>query len=210
MILIAHRGLTDKFIKENTMEAFKNAIDNKYDGIELDIRMTKDNKIVILHDKFINRTSNSIGNVNNLTYKELKKYNFGSDKIKSKIPLLENIINRFHNIIIFIELKEKIDKEMLLNILEKNKTNNYYIMSFNKDYVNEFKNTNYKIGLINNVFNNKNDLDSYDFSVVLEDLFNLDLYNNLKSKNKEIVLYGVLKNISLKNKEELAKIKYIV
>ena len=47
MKLIAHRGLTNNIIKENTVLAFNNAIKNGYDGIELDIRKTKDNKILI-------------------------------------------------------------------------------------------------------------------------------------------------------------------
>ena len=49
MKLIAHRGLTNENIKENTLEAFINAIENNYDGIELDLRLTKDKKIVCLH-----------------------------------------------------------------------------------------------------------------------------------------------------------------
>ena len=210
MILIAHRGLTSNVIKENTIEAFQNAINNNYDGIELDIRMTKDKEIVVLHDKLINRTSNAKGNINNLLYKDLKKYNFGTEAIPSKLPLLKEVITKFSNTIIFIELKEKIDRFKLIQILNKHKTNKYYLMSFNKGYINEFKNTEYKIVLINNIFNSKNDLDSYDFSVVLEDLFNLDLYKIFNKKNKEVVIYGILKNISLKNKDVLAKIKYIV
>ena len=69
MHLIAHRGLTSKDIKENTLEAFKNDINNGYLGIELDIRKNKDNKIVVIHDKYINRTSNGSGNINKLLYK---------------------------------------------------------------------------------------------------------------------------------------------
>ena len=210
MILISHRGLINDNIKENTLESFKNAINNNYNGIELDIRITKDNKIVVLHDKLINRTSNAKGNINNLLYKDVVKYNFGSKTIPSKLPLLEDVIKKFNNIIIFIELKEKINKDLLLDILKLNDSNDYYIMSFNKNYINEFLNTKYKIGLINNIFNSKNDISLYDFSVVLENLFTVELYNRLIKKNKEIVLYGVLNNISLKNKELLAKIKYII
>ena len=76
MQLIAHRGLTNNDINENTMDAYINAIKNGYDGIELDVRLTKDNNIVCLHDKLINRTSDGKGNINDLTYKELLKYNF--------------------------------------------------------------------------------------------------------------------------------------
>ena len=120
MQLIAHRGLTTEYIKENTLEAFLNALNNGYDGVELDVRLTKDNKIVVLHDKLINRTSNSKGNINDFYYKDLLKFNFGSKKIKSKIPLLSNIIKQINNKIIIIELKEKIDRSDLENILSKN------------------------------------------------------------------------------------------
>ena len=48
MHLIAHRGLTNNNICENTLKAFKNALNNNYDGIELDLRKTKDNIIVVI------------------------------------------------------------------------------------------------------------------------------------------------------------------
>ena len=68
-MVIAHRGLTNKNIKENTLESFLNAVRKKYDGIELDIRKTKDNKIVVIHDILLNRTSNGKGLIKNYTYK---------------------------------------------------------------------------------------------------------------------------------------------
>ena len=153
MQLIAHRGLTNEYIKENTLEAFLNAVSNGYEGIELDVRLTKDNKIVILHDKLINRTSNGKGNVNNLTHKELSKYNFGTKEIKSKLPLLSTVIEKINNKVIIIELKEKIELKDLENILKKNITNEYYICSFNKEYIDNIKDTKHKKGLINYIFN---------------------------------------------------------
>ena len=66
--IIAHRGIYNNKIKENTYLAIFNAFNNKYIyGVEFDIRLTKDNKIVIIHDKTINRTSNGIGTVENMT-----------------------------------------------------------------------------------------------------------------------------------------------
>ena len=135
--LIAHRGLVDHNICENTIKAFKNAISKGYNGIELDIRKTKDNIIVVLHDKYINRTSNGKGNINKLTYKEVSKYNFGTKTNKSKIPTLKEVIKTINNTTIFIELKENIKKEELTNILNINSTNKYYIMSFNKKYIDD-------------------------------------------------------------------------
>ena len=210
MQLIAHRGLTTENIKENTMEAFLNAINNDYIGIELDIRLTKDKKIVVLHDKLINRTSNGSGNINNITYKDLLKYNFGSYKIKSKIPLLSEVIKNISNKIIIIELKEKIDLKELENILSKNQTNKYYISSFNKEYIDNIKGIKYKIGLINYIFNSNIDIKNYNFILILESLFTKDIYNYLNSINVEPILYGVLNHITLKNKDIINNIKYIV
>ena len=92
MKLIAHRGLTNKYIKENTLEAFNNAIENGFIGFECDVRLTKDNVPVICHDPFIDRTSNRRGLIRNYTYKELKKINFGSKKVPSKIPTLKQVL----------------------------------------------------------------------------------------------------------------------
>lgn len=210
MHLIAHRGLTSKDIKENTLEAFKNAINNGYEGIELDIRKTKDNKIVVIHDKYINRTSNGSGNINKLLYKELLKYNFGSKKKYSKIPLLKDIVKNINNTNIFIELKEKINRDELDSILKKNNTNKYYIMSFNKEYIDNLLGIEYNLGLINYVFNSIIDYNKYNFILVLEDLFNKDIYNYFKEKNIEVILYNLRGNINIKNKDIINEIKYII
>lgn len=210
MHLIAHRGLTSKDIKENTLEAFRNAINNGYEGIELDIRKTKDNKIVVIHDKYINRTSNGSGNINKLLYKELLKYNFGSKKKYSKIPLLKDIVKNINNTNIFIELKEKINRDELDSILKKNNTNKYYIMSFNKEYIDNLLGIEYNLGLINYVFNSIIDYNKYNFILVLEDLFNKDIYNYFKEKNIEVILYNLRGNINIKNKDIINEIKYII
>lgn len=209
MQLIAHRGLVNEEIKENTYKSFKNAIDNGYDGIELDIRYTKDKRIVIHHDIFINRTSNGKGKLRDYTYNELKKFNFGSKKYPSKIPLLKEIIKKVNNKIIFIELKEKIKKNDLYKILSLNKKNTYYICSFNREYLREYDKT-YNLGIINNIFNSKISLSKYNFIVILEDLINKKIFEYYKNKNIEVVIYGTLKSISLKNKELINKIKYII
>lgn len=210
MQLIAHRGLTNESIKENTILSFLNAIKNNYDGIELDIRLTKDKELVCLHDKMINRTSSGKGNINNLTYKEVLKYNFGTKKKKAKIPRLLDVINNIDNSIVFIELKEKIELEILENILDKNNTNEYYICSFNRSYIDNIKNTKYKKGIINYVFNSNININDYDFIMILENLFNKDIYDKLKNNNVECVLYGTLSKINIKNKEIINDLKYIV
>lgn len=94
MIKLAHRGYSEKY-PENTMIAFVEAIEGNFDGIETDVHLTKDNRLVLIHDEKINRTSNGKGYVKDLTYDELCKYNFNYHfkEYKEKIPLLEELLD---------------------------------------------------------------------------------------------------------------------
>ena len=53
LLEIAHRGYSE-FYKDNTIESFEQAIIHKFDMIELDIQLTKDNNVIVYHDTFIN------------------------------------------------------------------------------------------------------------------------------------------------------------
>ena len=70
---IAHRGYSGKF-DENTMIAFKKAIEYKADGIEIDVQLSKDNIPVIIHDETLDRTTNGSGYVKDYTLAELKSF----------------------------------------------------------------------------------------------------------------------------------------
>lgn len=60
MINFAHRGFKGKY-PENTMLAFKKAIEAGADGIEFDVHLSKDGELVIIHDEFLDRTSDGEG-----------------------------------------------------------------------------------------------------------------------------------------------------
>ena len=204
--IIAHRGIYNSKIKENTYLAIFNAFNNKnIYGVEFDIRLTKDNKIVVIHDKTINRTSNGIGIVENMTLKELQKYNFGSKNFYQSIPTLEKILEINTNKLFLIEIKvsnnSKLFSKILLDILDKYKTQKIYLMSFNKEILNIIKKEkkNFNIGLIyltNNIKSYK-----YNFYVLYDKFINKDLINNLINKNKDIFIW------TINNKKELSKIK---
>lgn len=88
---IAHRGLFDNklSIPENSMPAFRRAVKMGY-GIELDVRLTKDNRLVVFHDKTLERMCGEEKLVKELEYGELLKYRLaGTD---CKIPLLEEVL----------------------------------------------------------------------------------------------------------------------
>jgi glycerophosphoryl diester phosphodiesterase len=68
---VAHRGYSGKF-DENTMLAFKKAIEYKADGIETDVQMSKDGVLILIHDETLDRTTNGHGFVKDYTLDELK------------------------------------------------------------------------------------------------------------------------------------------
>ena len=68
----AHRGFCAKF-PENTMLAFKEALKLEVDQIETDVRITKDNELVLIHDATLDRTTNGSGRVCDYTLEELKQ-----------------------------------------------------------------------------------------------------------------------------------------
>ncbi len=198
---IAHRGLYNDEINENTISAFDNAFNNGFDGIEFDIRLTKDKVPVIIHDSFLSRVSNGKGLVKNYTYNELLKYNFGKKK-EERIPKLTDVINRYNNKIMIIELKENIDITPYLN--NKNK---YYISSFNYNYIKDIpSNSNYKKGIINYIINPIKDYNKIDFIMVLDSISFNKVLENYNNKNIEVIIYGVIGKIN--NYKE--NIKYII
>jgi len=71
--IFAHRGFSGKY-PENTMLAFEKAVEIGVDGIEMDVHLTKDNELVIIHDEDIRRTCNGEGLVKDMTLEELKKF----------------------------------------------------------------------------------------------------------------------------------------
>jgi len=76
-LIIAHRGDVTN-APENTIPAFKNAFDLGADGIELDVRLTKDDKLVVFHDRKLGRTTSGSRPVNHFTQDEMRSLDVGS------------------------------------------------------------------------------------------------------------------------------------
>ena len=105
----AHRGASG-YAPENTLDAFRKAVEMGADGIELDVQMTKDGELVVIHDETIDRVSNGKGWVKNYTYEELKKFNFNKTHLeytKEEIPTLEQVylLIKPTNLTINVEIK---------------------------------------------------------------------------------------------------------
>ena len=91
-LIFAHRGAS-AYAPENTLAAFELAIQQKADLIELDAKLSADQRVVIIHDRTLERTTNGYGRVEDHTYAELQKFNasytFQEQFPNEKIPLLE-------------------------------------------------------------------------------------------------------------------------
>ena len=132
MNIYAHRGLFDnKKIVENTIRAFKKALLDNI-NIELDIRVTKDNKIIVFHDSNIKRLTNIDGLVKNITYDELK--NIKLLNTNDKIPLLEEVLTLVKGkVTLLIEVKDNLSNSTLreLNKLLLDYNGKVLLQSFN-------------------------------------------------------------------------------
>ncbi|MCL2560565.1 MAG: glycerophosphodiester phosphodiesterase [Turicibacter sp.] len=73
----AHRGSKGHY-PENTMLAFKKAIEVGVDGIELDVHLTKDGEIVVIHDATLDRTTTGTGNIKDRTLAEIQAFSAGA------------------------------------------------------------------------------------------------------------------------------------
>ncbi len=110
VMVIAHRGFSGA-APENTIAAFKKAIDLGVDMIELDVHLSQDGQVVVIHDDTLNRTTNGKGKVARYTLNELKQLDagswFGSQFSEEKIPTLKEVLELVRGqVLLNIELKE--------------------------------------------------------------------------------------------------------
>lgn len=185
MKYIIHRGITSKDIKENSYTAIKKAIKDKESiGVEFDIRLTKDHKIVLSHNSLIN-----LNVIEETNYSDLIKNNY--------LTTLDKILDIDTNKIFLIDIKTnnnyKVFRDILMNTLNKyNK--NIYLASFDKNIIRYIK-SKYKKGIITLLYKRNN----YDFIIT-----NYKLISNnkiKKIKDKKIFLW------TIHNNNELEEIK---
>ena len=121
MKVYAHRGAS-AFAPENTMEAFKLAVEMKADGIETDVHMTKDGVLVLMHDERIDRTTDGTGWIKDYTYEELSKYNANYHKEGydfCRIPKLSELLQLANDTGILLNIEVKTDMVWYTDIEQK-------------------------------------------------------------------------------------------
>lgn len=108
-LILAHRG-ANKVAPQNTLPAFRKAVEFSADGIETDVHLTKDGEIVICHNYTVDDTSNGKGLIGDMTFAELRSLDFGSyfsGEFKGvTLPTLSELIEVVKNMtLINIEIK---------------------------------------------------------------------------------------------------------
>ena len=109
VMVVAHRGFSGA-APENTLVAFRQAIEIGSDMIELDIQLSKDGRIVVMHDETLERTTNGRGKVVDHNLKELKKLDagscFGPEFSGERIPTLQEVLDLAKGrVLVNIEIK---------------------------------------------------------------------------------------------------------
>lgn len=120
---VGHRGAR-AYETENTLESFKKAIELGANAIELDVRKTKDGKLIISHDDNLNKVFGKDILVNQTTLKKLKQLT------ENKIPTLEEALEFIDNKVekIFVELKEVGYEKKVLEVVKKEKLQDMVIV----------------------------------------------------------------------------------
>jgi glycerophosphoryl diester phosphodiesterase len=131
MLRVGHRGAR-AYAPENTLASFKKAIELGVDAVELDVRKTKDNQIVVIHDADVKRTTDGEGLVAELTLGQIKSF---SAEGGEKIPTLGEALDFLgKKVKVLIELKELgVEEQVLTTIKERGLEHNVVIVSFLED-----------------------------------------------------------------------------
>lgn len=159
--VVAHRGLSIKY-PENTLISIKAALAMNIDYLEIDIHKTKDNKLVVIHDDTVDRTSNGKGQVRNYSLEQLRTLDYGSWKGESfkgetilELSDVLKLIKRYNKKLL-IEIKKPElypgIEQLLLQQLDEYQVEvaNIAIQSFNMESIKKINNADkgYKLGVL--------------------------------------------------------------
>ena len=125
--IVGHRGVA-KYEPENTLRSFDKAIKLGTDTIELDVHLTRDGKLVVIHDNTVDRTTNGKGHVKDMDLYEIRRFDAGKGE---RIPALEEVLDLARGkAAIQIELKGLGTGPPVAELINKQNTSDICIISF--------------------------------------------------------------------------------
>jgi glycerophosphoryl diester phosphodiesterase len=133
VVVIAHRGAHVR-VPENTLAACKEAIRVGADYVEVDLRTTKDGKMVLLHDATVDRTTDGKGPLRDLTWKQVKSLRMKAtaDK-KYRVPTFKQVLKRCKGKInVYLDFKEA-DIPKTWKLIQRTNMENQVVVYLNKE-----------------------------------------------------------------------------
>ena len=204
MLKIGHRGAR-AYEPENTLSSFRRALELGVDAVELDVRRTRDNELVVIHNADVNKTTDGSGAVNELTLEEIQR--FVTEK-GEHVPTLEDVLDAVaKRVKVLVELKEAGTEEQVISLIRKKRlTENVIIISFHEDALRKVRELSDEVetGLI--YVRHKNPIQT---ALDLKAEYLLPLYRFTHSSNVKKAHEAGLKVIvwSINNKEEVDEYK---
>jgi glycerophosphoryl diester phosphodiesterase len=137
-LVIAHRGAKGE-APENTLAAFKLGLEQGCDGIELDIHLSKDGELIVIHDYTLDRTTDKTGSISELTLEQIKQADAGrwfhEKYAGERVPTLEEVFDLVPaEVMINVEIKHRFDRRIepvLLELMkQKDRMHNVVVSSF--------------------------------------------------------------------------------
>ena len=147
-LIIAHRGASG-YAPENTLSAIDFAMKSDAQMIEIDVHLSKDGHVIVIHDETVDRTSNGSGKVNEMTLDELRQLDVGSwfsdEFAGEKMPTLQEVMNMINGEKkLLIEIKSgvkihpEIDRKVAEAILDAGALDWCIVQSFDTSTLKEF------------------------------------------------------------------------
>jgi glycerophosphoryl diester phosphodiesterase len=117
MMLMGHRGAA-ALEPENTLLSINRALEIGVNAVEIDVHVTKDKELAVIHDPTLDRTTNGTGPVSGYTLSEIKKFDAGKGE---RIPCLQEVIALIRGRgRLIVELKEEGTEQRVVELIEKN------------------------------------------------------------------------------------------
>lgn len=145
-VRIAHRGASGEGLApENTLAAFEMAIQIGVDAVEVDVHATRDNRVIVIHDATLDRTTDRFGVIRDLTYDEIKEADagswFGAEFKGERVPELEEVLDLArHRALLLIEIKaDFLAEKVLQTVVEKDAVSQVVVQSFNQQTIRRIK-----------------------------------------------------------------------
>lgn len=209
--VMAHRGASTE-APENTMAAFQKAIDDMADYIELDVQLTNNGEVIVMHDSNAYRTTGVDANIVNMTYKEVKTLDAGSwfsdEYVGENVPSLKEVLELTQGKIkLNIELKPADNDTALakntVRLIEKyNMVNDCVITSFSESALKAVKtyNQEIKVGyILSAAYGDFYDMKNVDFFSVNAAFLSKRTIDAIHNSGKRVYAWTVNNKESIKN-----------